>query len=287
MTTIWWNCRGIGPPATMDVLKEMIRIKKPAIIFLSETLATKDNVVTFVQRLGGQWMYHIVPLVGHSAGLILLWNAAVHINVLYEDKWIVHVYVNEMNSSLSWYLTGLYLANDPALRASQFNSLLQIKPPSDEPWVCGGDFNTITSNDEKWGGRDAKVYQTRVFNQFIDDAEVFDLGFVGAKYTWCNGQANLRRVYTRIDRVLITAKWRTMFEEATLYHVANDVSDHKILCMQLRRKRNVGRGQFRFEQMWCEEDGCKQLVIQAMGSQVIGSPSFRFCRKLGLCRHGH
>ncbi|KAL5704560.1 [histone H3]-lysine(4) N-trimethyltransferase [Ranunculus cassubicifolius] len=192
---------------TLTVLNDQIKRKKPALIFLSETLATEENSVEFVHRLHGLWNSHIVPVDGRSAGLLFLWDSSVSVELLYSCKWLVHAKVTEKGSGLSWCFSGVYLPTYLPLRKVQFLLLLSLKPANDLPWVCAGDFNNITSLSEKWGGVDVTQYCTTAFNKFINDAQLLDMGFVGSKFTWCNNQEGRSRVYTRIDRVLGTASW--------------------------------------------------------------------------------
>lgn len=44
MSTLSWNCRGLGNPRVVQFLMDMIIQKKPKIIFLCETLCRKEKV---------------------------------------------------------------------------------------------------------------------------------------------------------------------------------------------------------------------------------------------------
>jgi len=45
MIILSWNCRGLGEPRTVPALCDLIRIHKPDIIFLSETLCHANKIV--------------------------------------------------------------------------------------------------------------------------------------------------------------------------------------------------------------------------------------------------
>ena len=56
------------------------------------------------------------------------------------------------------------------------------------PWICAGDFNKIIRAYEKLGGRLRPFKQMQDFRDVLDEYAFRDLGFVGGKFTWRNGQ---------------------------------------------------------------------------------------------------
>ena len=52
MSTISWNCRGLGKPRTVLVLKDLVFQKKLNFIFLIETLSKKDIIERLKLTLG-------------------------------------------------------------------------------------------------------------------------------------------------------------------------------------------------------------------------------------------
>lgn len=58
------------------------------------------------------------------------------------------------------------------------------------------------------------------------DCELLDDGYSGTDYTWCNGWAPDRRVWQRLDRVLINHEWRNNFDSTNVTHLIRTGSDH-------------------------------------------------------------
>ena len=58
----------------------------------------------------------------------------------------------------------------------------------DMPWVVYGDFNEITHANEKFGWLDRDATQTWDFRECLSKCGLVNLGFVGQRYTWCNGR---------------------------------------------------------------------------------------------------
>lgn len=65
-----WNYRGLGVPLTVLVLRDMIRLLNPKLVFLSETRCSFD----YLDSLNVRWTRYgfAVNRVGQSGGLALL-----------------------------------------------------------------------------------------------------------------------------------------------------------------------------------------------------------------------
>ena len=68
MSTISWNCCGLGNPRTVLVLKDVVFQKKLNFIFLIETLSKKDIIERLKLTLGYEGVIVVDPI-GHSDGL--------------------------------------------------------------------------------------------------------------------------------------------------------------------------------------------------------------------------
>lgn len=42
MTTLAWNCRGLGDPQSVQALKDLVRAEYPMLVFVAET---KANII--------------------------------------------------------------------------------------------------------------------------------------------------------------------------------------------------------------------------------------------------
>ncbi|KAF9601904.1 hypothetical protein IFM89_023968 [Coptis chinensis] len=277
MSIISWNCRGVGRLSMVSALKDHIRKERPILIFLSETLASYNKSVGVIRSLGGDYRYFVIPAVGHSGGLWLLWDSNLKVNILYSDSWIIHAELNGV-SGLEWYFSGVYASTKMRIRRTQWSILNQLQPNAQKPWVCLGDFNSIMCHEERWGGRPAKKSHIDAFQEMVYNCGLLDVGYVGNIFTWCNGQEGLSRMYQRLDRVLCNPFWRTSFAEAQVIHISTIHSDHKILLVQLHPKKSKLKRPFRFESMWTTDPTCKEVIKAAMQIEFDGSSSYAFCR---------
>ena len=71
------------------------------------------------------------------------------------------------------------------------------------------------------------------FRDVLDDCGFRDLGFVGGKFTWCNGHPNGFTIWERLDRVVATIEWLGKFLVTKVIHLECGSSDHKpiLICL--------------------------------------------------------
>ncbi|XP_060210739.1 uncharacterized protein LOC132637704 [Lycium barbarum] len=100
-------------------------------------------------------------------------------------------------------LTLVYASCDAGERRMLWDSISQVSNPFDLPWLVGGDFNVISSEEEKLGGLPVLYNEVATFNHCLSSYGLQDLGYVGSTYTWWNGRAEEARIFKRLDRMVI------------------------------------------------------------------------------------
>ena len=71
------------------------------------------------------------------------------------------------------------------------------------------------------------------FREVLDECGFRDLGFVGGKFTWCNGHPNGFTIWERLDRAVATMEWLEKFSATKVIHLECGSSDHKpiLICL--------------------------------------------------------
>jgi exonuclease III len=80
MNILNWNCRGLGNLWTVRKLHQMVKDKKPKIVFLMETKARAKRMERVRSQLGFEHML-VVDCVGKSSGLALMWAAKAGVEI--------------------------------------------------------------------------------------------------------------------------------------------------------------------------------------------------------------
>lgn len=135
---------------------------------------------------------------------------------------------------------GIWLFWDEASRNQLWNYLTQVGLAIQFPWLLVGDFNEIVASTEKKGGRPFWRERNHNMQRFIDQCNLIDLGFSGPGLTWTNfrdGRANVRK---RLDRAISNRKWRLLFPEAQVVHLARTHSDHHPVLLEVERQITSG-----------------------------------------------
>lgn len=106
MSTVSWNCQGVGLPWKIQFLSDVIRQKKPNFVFLCETLCRKEKMDSVCSKLGYEGVF-VVDAQGRSGGLALLWRDVDQVSLRSYSQNHIDVEVRVAGID-PWRLTGFY-----------------------------------------------------------------------------------------------------------------------------------------------------------------------------------
>ena len=284
MSFLAWNCRGLGSPPAVRTLTDEVKMKKPILVFLSETKASLSKMKGFQNKMEYTEGI-IVPSDGQSGGLAMIWKKGTTISLKSCSNSHIDVVVEgEANQDL-WRATRFYGQPDSGKRKISWSLLEMLNKQCNMPWVVCGDFNKITHANEKLGWLDRDAAQMWEFRESLRRCGLIDLDFVGQRYTWCNGRLGEQRTLIRLDRGVANKEWRSMFPEARVHHVAMSASDHCMIVLYLRRKipTRPAKRRFMFKAMWTRDERCKQIVENAW-DPLRDDTNFRIHERLKSCQ---
>ena len=124
MKILAWNVQGLGNDWTFRILHDYVQQYSPSLVFLSETLSSKDQMERVRSMLGYSGML-TWEREGRSGGLSLLWSDSVTVQLLSGSKGHIDVMVTALNSTC-WRFTGLYGNPDTSLRTQFWNLLKRL-----------------------------------------------------------------------------------------------------------------------------------------------------------------
>ncbi|XP_031101977.1 uncharacterized protein LOC116005882 [Ipomoea triloba] len=259
MSTLSWNCRGLGGPRTVRELLGFVSAKRPNFFFLMETKAKMNQLEQLRSRLGYEGLLG-VDRVGLGGGLALLWQNSDMADLLSYSNNHIDVVVN-VTSKPPWRLTCFYGYPERARRQQAWDFLRDLKRRSSLPWVVIGDFNDLACHSEKIGGAGHPENLIRGFNDALQDCELFDLGYRGYGFTWERGRGTDHWIEERLDRAVCTPDWRDLYNDASVLTLHAISSVHSAIFMDLN-SRNIRHPprRFKFEAAWLLDANCKQVV---------------------------
>lgn len=243
MNFITWNCRGVGAKGFPMLIKDLCREYEASLVFLLETHASGQMAQQRVKKMGFSGSF-IVDSQGQSGGIWCLWNAkSWKVDILESNQQLVHLHVTWKEQD-SWLITSVYASPNYVRRQQLWEDLERIADSLNEPSVVLGDFNSIVVDNERRGGsQNHSTHGISPFRDMIQACDLLDAGFQGSKFSWRHGN-----LFQRLDRVLINMRWRMKFQHATVFHMPFFKSNHRVVWVQVKRKRKINRERrpFRF-----------------------------------------
>jgi hypothetical protein len=152
------------------------------------------------------------------------------------------------------------------------------------PWLCIGDFNSITSSLDKLGGRPFNALSHNDFGYFMNAFGMIDLGFLGNPFTWSNHRQGHGLIKERLDRGVVSSQWLHEFPAISVTHLPAYSSDHNPLILNTVRPSPSLPIPFRFEEFWTRDPMCGIVINEAWSTAVSGSSSSCLAQKLKITK---
>ena len=209
MSLLIWNCRGLGNPRTVRELGDYIQAKDPSVVFLAETWTDNDRLDQVLRNFDfvNKWS---IPSGNRGGGLVLLWKEDIRITVEDSSKYYIDVLI-EKNTPQEWRFISFYGEPVTNRRHEAWTKIRTFNNKPHIPWLCVGDFNEITRQEEKVGGAIRAHNQMQALRDVLDECGFMDLGFVGPKFTWRKHFTDGHSIWERLDRGLATNLWFLRF----------------------------------------------------------------------------
>lgn len=149
-----------------------------------------------------------------------------------------------------------------------------------EPWVCIGDFNDISAQEDKKGERQFAQSSNGGLNSTIFNNGLIHLGFSGNAFNWSNKRGGNANIKERIDRGLASTNWRSLFPRATISHLPAIGSDHNPILMDTVGEICNYPKPFKFEKMWTTSQESFGVEEKSWEIELNGSQSYKTCCKI-------
>ena len=134
MSILVWNCRGLGNPRTVKVLRNLTKEKYPNLVFLVETKCRRNKMEAIRRFLQMDGCF-TVDCMGLSGGIALLWRDEWCVNIINYTKWHVSALIQEKENGPTWQFTGFYGHPDTGKRDSSWQLLKMLKPTNSIAWL--------------------------------------------------------------------------------------------------------------------------------------------------------
>lgn len=274
MSILSWNCRGLRTPRSVLDLHQLVKETRPILLFLMETEVKKRKLELLHIKFSFERLI-TVETIGKGGGLALLWKDNKEVEVLNFSLRHISAKITLLGSDFQWKMTGFYEHPNRLYRDASWQLLTYLASVDSLPWLCLGDFNEVVTNSEKRGGTIRNASQMERFRNAIEDCNLGDLGYIGSKYTWCNGRGPREFIKERLDMGLATQEWCNNFLEVVLEVLAARSADHKPLWIRFCPNsliRAVPR-RFKYETAWNMDKACAEVIKRGWNKEPGGDVS--------------
>lgn len=90
-----------------------------------------------------------------------------------------------------------------------------------------------------------------------------DLGFVGKRFTWSNGQEGLALIQQRLDRAIANHQWLELLPKAKVKNLTTESSNHCPSLLSLTEVIQKMHKRFHFFEAWASDQLGFQVVEAA------------------------
>ncbi|XP_074323131.1 uncharacterized protein LOC141660071 [Apium graveolens] len=152
-----------------------------------------------------------------SGGIAMFWQDAEKVTLLSFSKNHIDILIN-MGDNKEWRLIGIYGEPSRTQRFKTWELLRNLSRDANLPWCLIGDFNNVTSQDDKRGA----AYPNNLiegFNECLLDVELHDLDIIGHQYTWERGKSTENWIEIQLDRVFVNMQWSMLYQMAKVYNL--------------------------------------------------------------------
>jgi len=149
-----WNIRGLTVASKHRVLRKKLHQEKEDIVMLQETKCDSRYMELIARKIWNSCDLICSEVDGASGGLSLLWNPnKFKVELVSQSNRIIIISYKILGLAEKGFVTnvcGHQMSADKRDFLSEISSLGLIM--KDQQWIVGGDFNLITTLEDKKGG---------------------------------------------------------------------------------------------------------------------------------------
>ncbi|KAH9772083.1 reverse transcriptase domain-containing protein [Citrus sinensis] len=249
ISILFWNFQGAGSPNFRRTFAALVKNYNPKIVAIFEPRVSGKKADDFIKKSGFD-RSHRVEANGFSGGIWVLWRDFFDVEVTLNHNQFIHLKISAQNVTQAW-VTAVYASPKSSRRHELWHQLNYIASSMHDPWLVGGDFNSILYAEEKRGGSQLGTGICPIFNNWFYTNQMVDLPFSGPRFTWVRGSLS-----KRLDRVLSNKDWIFKFDNYSVTNLPRIDSDHKPVLVRFERNgRGMGRIKpFRFLAAWMTDN---------------------------------
>lgn len=243
---ICWNARSINTKGSMERLQNLKKMYNLALIVVLEPFYDNSHLNSFRIKLGMD-----KAACNQNGKIWMFWTTDYSCDILETDEQHITCELQHVELTEKFMISFIYAKCRDHLRRPLWDRLLHYSNMN-KPCCTIGDFNVISSIEEKKGGLLYNMNKSFDFISVIEAYGLIDLGFNGQPFTWCNQRAANPRVWKRLDRAMVNDRWLEIMPQTTIDHLPSVGSDHTPFLMEMMVRQENTIKYFKFLHCWVE-----------------------------------
>jgi len=108
----------------------------------------------------------------------------------------------------------MFMGPRPRKKVEMLGKLYSLRNSIDKnKWIIRGDFNTITSLNEKKGGRCHLNLEEKYLDTLNEELNLVDMKTTNKLFTWSKGRGDMAQISSHLDRFLVAKTLLTIGQE--------------------------------------------------------------------------
>lgn len=136
-----------------------------------------------------------------------MWRPNIPVQILGSNRNMLTVFVYSVFPCQAFVLTMVYEPSRFHEKSHFWHYMSDLADSIIEPWLLVGDFNSISFQFEKHGGKPFSSSFKSSLLQFSNAAGLIDLSFNGSLFTWNNSRIGGANIKECLDRGLANNAW--------------------------------------------------------------------------------
>lgn len=169
--------------------------------------------------------------------LFLLWKEEVNVNIQSFSTNHVDVLIR-ITGMEQFRVTRFYGFPDLNQRYLSWEMLRNIGRHNRDDWIIGGDFNEVTEENEKSGGRRKSQMAMDELKGVINELALVNIKTDQGWFTWTNKRRGCSLVKEHLNCFLVSENWLRKVPFLSMIVLHQESSDHEVILLDIVGRRS-------------------------------------------------
>ena len=284
MIVVSWNVRGLNSIPRQKVVRRLIESQSPDVICIQETKLSIEGLANCASRIWPQGSWQGVGALNSLGGVACFWDPR-KVSPLWwiSSQFSISLVASNFETGERFFLSNIYAPTDFLGKSYLWTHISFIRSLDPFiPWIMAGDFNAITSLEEKQGGLARLDPSSNLLRSMIGSLNLIDVKTSNGIFTWNNRRCGGEAISERLDRFLVSCYWMNNRWVTNSEILDWRGSDHWPIKLSITSYSVTKQPSFKFQLMWLRDFSLPDLMVDWWyeGKPSYGTTMYTFSKRL-------